>query len=566
MFSQGYIIDSQICILTLYIFYRTVLEGCIPHRIARSYLVTMIPISLLLPLISLPLLEAPTITVMASQGIQYVTSYEFSEPIAKSINYIVVGYMAGVSLMALWILIGAVKLMLIMRKSRPERIEGLRVIFANQRIAAYSVFNYIFIDTTLRNSAILNTLLAHEECHIRLRHSMDLLYMSTMRALLWFNPAVWHIGSKLRQVHEYQVDEEVIDQGYSKARYVNLLIMTETGITPELASPFSYKLTKKRLTMLSNRKQSKSHKRLLLVLPIFAALLAAFSLTTRAAVEIISPTINSAVITDTTKKYSFEIEIVMNDDNNAEANISKLESNDNRVFSSKIIKLVGTPDSSKHNQELKLIDVDHSVNNDIDRNPLIIVDGVSTKNINEVNPSSIESVSLIKDKKATSIYGEKGKNGVILIATDKNTTHNNASVNLENVTVVRFKTQDSVSVTVVPYGTQKTAKESTPVTHADVMPKFNGGNVDNFRQWVQQNIKYPESASSNKTEGRIIIQLIVDEVGNVSDTKIIRGLDDELNKEVIRVVKESPKWTPGSNKGQPVKVSYIMPIEFKLSK
>lgn len=286
MFSLGYLIDSQICVIILYLLYYTLLDGRITHRSARAYLLTFVPLGLTIPLIKLPLL--PAIQVSGSVvplSYDYVpTESAVMAPMSSTehISLVLLIYLTVVLIMVLGLVVGAVKITLLMCKSPMERVEGLRVIFTPQKITAYSIFNYIFVNKALRGNSLLHEILAHEECHIRLRHTIDLLFMSTLRALFWFNPAVWHTSSLLRQVHEYQVDEKVMDRGLSKKHYVELLILSEVGISPEFGSPFSYALTKKRLSMLSGQRIVNSRKRLLWSIPVVMLLLTSFSLTSRA--------------------------------------------------------------------------------------------------------------------------------------------------------------------------------------------------------------------------------------------------------------------------------------------
>ena len=92
------------------------------------------------------------------------------------------------------------------------------------------------------------------------------------------------------------------------------------------------------------------------------------------------------------------------------------------------------------------------------------------------------------------------------------------------------------------------------------MPTFNG----NLNQWLLQNMKYPVEAMNKKEQGKVIVQFIVSENGEVSEPKIIRSVSPALDKEACRVVLAMPKWTPGKLKGKPVAVRYMLPISFRL--
>ena len=96
--------------------------------------------------------------------------------------------------------------------------------------------------------------------------------------------------------------------------------------------------------------------------------------------------------------------------------------------------------------------------------------------------------------------------------------------------------------------------------HIENMPTFNG----NLNQWLLQNMKYPVEAINKKEQGKVIVQFIVSENGEVSEPKIIRSVSPALDKEACRIVLAMPKWNPGKLKGKPVAVRYMLPISFRL--
>ncbi len=97
------------------------------------------------------------------------------------------------------------------------------------------------------------------------------------------------------------------------------------------------------------------------------------------------------------------------------------------------------------------------------------------------------------------------------------------------------------------------------------MPKFNGGDpAVEFRKYIAQNLHYPEIAAENGISGRVIVQFAVNSKGKVVDAVVVAGVDPALDKEAIRVVMSSPPWTPGRQRGKPVKVLFTFPINFVL--
>lgn len=95
-------------------------------------------------------------------------------------------------------------------------------------------------------------------------------------------------------------------------------------------------------------------------------------------------------------------------------------------------------------------------------------------------------------------------------------------------------------------------------------PEFPGG-VNAMMDYLRGNLKYPESAKNNKQEGRVFIGFVVEKDGSITNISVLRGVCEDLDNEAVRVVKAMPKWTPGMNKGKPVRVQYTLPIVFKLN-
>jgi len=94
-------------------------------------------------------------------------------------------------------------------------------------------------------------------------------------------------------------------------------------------------------------------------------------------------------------------------------------------------------------------------------------------------------------------------------------------------------------------------------------PEFPGGN-DAITSWIAKNTTYPEIAKDNGITGRVFVQFVIEKDGRVSQVKVMRAVDPYLDKEAVRVVQSMPKWKPGKQRGKPVKVSFQVPINFKL--
>jgi len=105
-------------------------------------------------------------------------------------------------------------------------------------------------------------------------------------------------------------------------------------------------------------------------------------------------------------------------------------------------------------------------------------------------------------------------------------------------------------------------KDKTVYNEVDKMPVYPGGENEMLK-YLANNIKYPADAQARGIQGRIILRFIVNQVGKIEKTEIIRGLDPSCDKEALRVVNAMPQWTPGEQKGKKVSVYYTLPIVFK---
>ncbi|MFO8000827.1 MAG: energy transducer TonB [Marinilabilia sp.] len=95
------------------------------------------------------------------------------------------------------------------------------------------------------------------------------------------------------------------------------------------------------------------------------------------------------------------------------------------------------------------------------------------------------------------------------------------------------------------------------------MPEFPGGDQA-LHQYLAEAVKYPTIAQENGIQGRVYVKFVINTDGSVTDVEVARGVDPSLDKEAVRVVREMPKWKPGEQRGEPVRVSYTVPINFKL--
>lgn len=94
--------------------------------------------------------------------------------------------------------------------------------------------------------------------------------------------------------------------------------------------------------------------------------------------------------------------------------------------------------------------------------------------------------------------------------------------------------------------------------------EFPGGQAE-LMKWLSQNIRYPETAQQNEVQGRVVVKLVIEKDGSISNAEIARGVDKDLDQEAIRVVMSMPKWTPAQNNGMSVRSYFNLPVTFKLN-
>jgi protein TonB len=127
-------------------------------------------------------------------------------------------------------------------------------------------------------------------------------------------------------------------------------------------------------------------------------------------------------------------------------------------------------------------------------------------------------------------------------------------------------TEDKVVEIYAPVSLQaeEEATEEEVFVIVEDMPKFKGGDINKFREWVQKRVRYPEIAAENSIQGRVYVTFVVETSGLVSNVSVTRSVDALLDEAAKEAVEASPKWEPGMQRGRPVRVRYSIPIIFQL--
>lgn len=107
-------------------------------------------------------------------------------------------------------------------------------------------------------------------------------------------------------------------------------------------------------------------------------------------------------------------------------------------------------------------------------------------------------------------------------------------------------------------------EEDQPFIKVEKMPSFQGGDLNSFRNWVQGKVRYPQIAQENGVQGKVVLSFVIEKDGSLTNIEVLQSPDRSLADEAVRVLKTSPKWEPGQQRNQPVRVKYTLPVDFRI--
>ena len=419
-----YILKASVCLTLFYLFYKLLLSRETFHRFNRIALFSLLLLSMLLPLVQLTttkqtevhrtVLTLEQLLMMAGQT-PGVTVAQAEEATVSWIQVALLLYLAGIAFFACRHLYTLTRLAVLLRSGRREKMEyGVWLIVHAKEIAPFSWMRYIVIaEKDLKENG--REILIHEMAHIRNRHSVDLLMGDICIFFQWFNPAAWLLKQELQNIHEYEADETVIKKGVDAKQYQLLLIKKAVGTRLySMANSFNHSKLKKRITMMLKEKSSPwARLKYLYVLPLAAIAVTAFA----------RPEISNKMEEISAVKVNDLAAIV---ETKVQETVPKVVKDTVKVAQKEVIKVDGWKATSespatvivKQSDGGKTIVTAVNVSMQyVKDKPLIIVDGKEDihKSIEALDPNRILSISVLKDESATEIYGDKGKNGVILV-------------------------------------------------------------------------------------------------------------------------------------------------------
>ncbi len=453
-----YMLKSAVCLAVFYLFYRLLLSRETFHRFNRVVLLSILLLSFLLPMFEVTLKQQSEVhqsiltleqwllladKMLVSEGA--VESHGLPVAAPVGIQILLLLYIIGVVFLALRTVYSMIRMMRLIRSGEScmiEKTEGglvvlmpgetgvgkavrfhsdglgkiarpinhLKLIIHEQHFSPFSWMHYVVIskrDFEENGREILT----HELAHVACKHSWDLLLADCCIFLQWFNPASWLLKQELQNIHEYEADEKVLEAGVDARQYQLLLIKKAVGSRfYSLANNFNHSKLKKRISMMLKEKSNPwARLKYLYVLPLIAVTVTAF-----ARPEI---TAKAELISDV--KVNDLKELIVDAHANESTVPLKMQGEsmqDTVKIEGSAVKTPGLVVVGKKND---------STNNEWGVGgktlPLFIVDSkeVDSDVIKALDVRKIDRIEVLKDDSAVKLYGDKGKNGVVLVTLKK---------------------------------------------------------------------------------------------------------------------------------------------------
>ncbi|CAN5233799.1 hypothetical protein BH23BAC3_BH23BAC3_06970 [soil metagenome] len=351
----------------------------------------------------------------------------------------------------------------------------------------------------------MNLAIRHELTHILNRDFITHLSVTCIQSLFWFHPLVHMLSNQLVDYREMRCDSIIIsDKSISKKRYASLLF--ELLPMPNLNRQISVNMAqqssnlKQRIERINRQEADES-------LPYRSSL-------TVLATLLLTLTVAMAC-TDMQTQSAFdeeELDLMTDVDRTGE-----------RGYHQVIIYMGDEEQSERHENTLS--------------------------QLNQLKPEHIQEIEVLKGEAAVEAYGNRAQHGVILIKT-------NQDAESYNNTLQALGMEPDMSAFPQAQSTSENQEDFYVVV--EEMPELIGGLAS-----IQQHIRYPETARSAGVEGRVYIQFVVNEQGEVENPRVIRGIGSGADEAALEAVKKA-QFKPGYQRGQPVRVQYSLPIVFRL--
>lgn len=589
----AYLVKVIICSGILYGYYHIALRNSRFHQWNRYYLLLSTVLSLVVPLIRIPLSFTPEET----QGIYVYTSQVvslreqvFTPSIAQRLAHTswTTWLYGGIILLCLLRLCFSYwKILRLIYRSRVEFIKPYWFVLSEHISSPFSFFKYIFWNSHMNAATTEGQLmLQHEMVHLQEKHSADKLFMEVITALCWINPFFHLIKRELSLIHEFIADKKAVVNG-NVADYAQtiLLMALQSNHTFSMTNNFSQHPIKRRILMLTqSRKLRFSYLRRLMILPIAALIFSSLAFVIREdklafVIGEDKPTFVIREDKPTSVTAADKKEEPVNPVNNnipvtipatRDADTTppppppprpmtkkELAARDTVPAGNEIFTFVEVPpkfpggDPALAKFLSSNIRYPHAATEKGTQGTIFISFIVKAD-------GSIADVKTVGKPKGDGLEEE----GVRVVEAMPKWTpgrQNGKHVNVQYNLPIRFTLQEQ-SEPKVP----KVGKDGIYTT-ADAMPTFPGGQ-NALGKYLSRNIRYPANAAKQNIQGNVLVSFVLDEEGNITDVKPVNKplLGGGLEEEAVRVVKTMPKWKPAMDGGKNVPIRFALPVGFRL--
>jgi len=532
-----YLIQTAICLASLYLIYWLFFRKDTFFTANRFYLVGSIILSFILPMFEIPVFYNNTdvVYVVALETIT-VTAAKIESGMAQ--NYTLyqtalIVYLTGASIFLLRFVFQLLQLAFLIRKFGVTKMDDLSIIKIKSKYSPFSFFNFIFLNEENLKDENLKNIIDHERIHIKQKHSLDLIILEILTIVQWFNPFIWLYKASLKGIHEYLADEGLLAGGMNKRNYQNLLLTHTVGLQiNDLANNFNQSLIKKRFIMMTKTQTKKlAQLKFLLVLPVASILIICFAFSANKEV-FSSDSSESSALTET-ELSSQTTKDAKKDETPIFQVVEKMPlfPGGEKAFQKYLNANIKYPEAARKEGVQGRVYVTFIVEIDGSFTDIRIIRGIG-------GGCDEEAMRVVSEMPKWTPGTQRGQ---------------------------AVRVQFNLPIRFVLDGTSNQKVESVEMTYQVVeeMPQFEGGKTA-CENYLSANIKYPEAARKAKITGRVYVTFVVEKEGKITGVRLLRGIGGGCDEEALRVVSAMPKWIPGKHNGEFVPVQYNLPILFNL--
>lgn len=560
------------------------------------------------------------------QGNEAVVSINKSTTKVDGFNWsqiLLIAYIFITLLAFLRMIVSLIKITNLKRKYPVEKIDSISFYKTNEPGTPFSFFNALFWNNKIElHSPKGQQIFRHEIFHIRQLHTVDVLFLEMVSALFWINPFFHLIKKETKAIHEFLADEFAI-QSSDKWQYAELLLMQALQTRHSIVNPFFHNQIKRRIAMIQNSTTTgKQYLRKLLTLPALAIVLALFAFNYKARrnekqqlqVSTVTDTLpknlsGTKLLIDKENEFTIKSDSIVIKDNENTKDIDFKEAliivNGNRVLYQDFIKKTYTAGIMtiypKNDAEaIKLYGAD-AVNGVIEMKAVRIINNSAsttkidteagfpggdvawrkylTQNLNAATPVEngapsgkytvmilfqIDADGSVKDIKAITNHGYGMEKEAIRIIKKgpKWVPANQGGVNVSS-----YRKQPLTFVVTSSSASDK--KDFNNISNlitqleGNTPPQFPGGTAA-WREFLVKNLNanIPVDSGASKGTYKTEVQFIVDAAGNISNITPKTKWGHGMEQEVVRLLKQSPKWIPAKENGKAVLAYTQVPVTF----